>query len=328
MVLGVLLATLLLNLTGCPDRRSTPAGPAEKVLVACPPLPMSSLFIVTLQKDFFAAEGVDVVLQRHDYGKLALRSVLDGKADVAVAGDTPIMFAAMAGEPVRVLAVISTAEKSEAIVARKDRGISTPGDLKGKRVGVTLGTTGEFYLDSLCTTRGVSRKDVNVVDLGPGELAAAMREGRVDAVSVWQPFLAVIRTELGDRGITFLDETIYSEIMCVATHETFVRTRPEAVRRVLRALVKGESFIRDHPEESRRLVADFIHLDRALLDQVWSVYDFRVTLDQSLLVSLEDQTKWALRTGRAGRGMHPNYLDFIHADGLLAVKPSAVRLIR
>lgn len=324
---GVLLLLLLLTLACCTEQRKAPAGPGEKVVFAYPEQPMSSLFIVTLAKGFFTAEGIEPVLQRHPYGKPALRSVLDGAADIAIAGDTPIMFAATAGEKVRVLAVISTAERSEAIVARRDRGISSPEELKGKTIGVTLGTTAEFYMDSLLTTRGVERRDVKVVDLGPDELAPALRKGEVDAVVAWQPALYLIQTEMGGGGITFLDETIYSEIMCLASHDRLIRSRPEAVRKVLRALVRGEDFIRENPQESRRLVASSIGLDRKVLDEIWKVYDFRVRLGQSLLVSLEDQTRWVRRRGLIGKNT-ANYLEFIYSDGLMAVKPDAVKVIR
>lgn len=325
--LPVLLGVLL-TLSGCPERHQAPASPGEKVIFAYSELPMSALFIVTLEKGFFAAEGIEVVRQRHEFGKLALRSVLDGKADMAIAGDTPIMFAAAAGEAVRVPAVVSTAEKSEGLIARRDRGIAAPRDLRGKRIGVTLGTTGDFFLDSLLTTLGFERTDVTVVNLAPGELAAALREGRVDAVTVWQPYLSLIIGEMGNRAVTFLDETIYSEIMCLATREEIVRTRPETVRKVLRALAKGERFIKEHPDESLRLVAGITGLDKDRLDDIWKDYDFRVSLGQSLLMSLEAQTRWARKAGRVAPSSKPNYLDFIYTDALLAVKPESVSLIR
>lgn len=321
IALPVLLAT-------CQFQAKEPGGPADRITFAYPDLPMSALFMVSQAKGLFAAEGVEVVLQRHPFGKPALRSVLDGKADMAIAGDTPIMFAAAAGEKVRLLAMISTAEKSEAVVTRRDRGISVPEELKGKRIGVTLGTTGEFYLDSLLSTRGIGRQEVTLVDLTQDRMATALAQGEVDAVTVWQPVLTQLRAALGDRGVAFYDETIYSEIMCIATREDIVQSRPEAVRKVMRALVNGEAFLRNHPDEARRLVADFIKLDQALMDEIWNIYDFRVTLSQALLASLESQTAWARKTGRIGVAAKLNYLDYIYSEGLQSVKPEAVRLIR
>ena len=96
----------------------------------------------------------------------------------------------------------------------------------------------------------------------------------------------------------------------------------------MRALLKAETFVQQHPEESRRLVAEFIKTDKVVLDETWDIFTFRVTLDQALLVDLEDQTRWAMKYRLTARKDMPNYLDFIYVDGLQAVKPEAVRIIR
>ena len=99
-------------------------------------------------------------------------------------------------------------------------------------------------------------------------------------------------------------------------------------RKVLRALIRAETFAKDNPEESRHLVADFIKTDKALLDETWDIFTLRLTLDQALIVDFEDQTQWAMKYRLTTRRDMPNYLDFIYVDGLLAVKPDAVRIIR
>jgi NitT/TauT family transport system substrate-binding protein len=51
-------------------------------------------------------------------------------------------------------------------------------------------------------------------------------------------------------------------------------------------------------------------------------------LDQALLVDFEEQTRWALKNKLTTGTKMPNYLDYIYADGLFAVKPEAVRMVR
>jgi len=75
-------------------------------------------------------------------------------------------------------------------------------------------------------------------------------------------------------------------------------------------------------------VADFIKIDSALLEEIWGIFNFRVALDQALLVNLEDQTRWAIKKRLTARTDMPNYLDYIYISGLQAVKPEAVRIIR
>ena len=159
-------------------------------------------------------------------------------------------------------------------------------------------------------------------------MVAALVTGKVDAVSIWNPTVIQLKKKLGSKGIIFFGESLYTENFCVVAGQEYIKKNPAVIKKVLRALIKAETFVREHPEESRRLVAEFLKTDKVILDETWDIFTFRVALDQALLVNLEDQTRWAIKHQLAARRDMPNYLDFIYMDGLLAVKPEAVRIIR
>lgn len=323
-----LFAFCTIGISACHEQPEKSSGPLETITVAYPNTLISVLCHIAFSRGFFRAEGLDVTPQIHEFGKIALDSMLEGKADLAVTADTPIMHAVTRGREIAAIGVIMTSRKGNGIVARKDRGITSPGDLRRKVVGVALGTTGDFFLGSFVSTRGIDRRELTIVDMKPGEMLEALLSGRVDAVSVWNPTLMRVKRGLGDNGVIFYDEVIYSDIACAVAQLEFVRNRPETVRKVLAALNKAGEFIRENPEESRRLLAEFLKLDEAVLEDVWDSYDFRVALDQSLIVSLEDQTRWAQQNGLTGGTEMPNYLDYIYFEGLLSVKPESLRIIR
>jgi sulfonate transport system substrate-binding protein len=329
MLALALLAVVILTGTACrqePPQKHT--GPPEKITIAYPTTFNGALIPVAFVKGYFTEEGLDVTLQKHAFGKQALNAMIEGKADLATAADTPIMFAVMNGNKITIPAVIQTSGKNTAIVARKDRGIKKPSDLKGKTIGVTRGTTSDFFTDAFLVIHGIDKKQVTIIDLLPDEMVAALDAGRVDAVSTWNPTLTQLIKMLGNRGQVFYAETLYTEAFCITAGQDYVRRHPEVIKKVLRALVKAETYVKQHPEESRRLVAEFVKADKTLLDEIWDIYHFRVSLDQAFLVDLEDQTRWALKNRLTVRKDMPNYLDFIYVDGLHAVKPDAVRIIR
>jgi len=303
-------------------------GPREKVTIAYTTLANSVLVHIAFAKGYFAEEGLEVIPQPHPFGKPALAAVLAGTADIATVADTPIVFAIMNGEKLSTLAVIQTSNKNEAIVARRERGITGPGDLEGKRIGIPLGTTAHFFADSFLLAQGIEMKQVTPVDIKPDEMAAALGSGKVDAVSTFNPTLKQLERGLGKSGVVFYGESIFTEIFCVAAKQEYVKKNPEAIKKFLRALIKAETFVKEHNTEAKSLVADFIKTDKTVLAETWDVMTFRVTLDHSLLLDFEDQTRWMLKNKLAQGKQMPNYLKYIHTDGLNAVKPDAVRIVR
>jgi NitT/TauT family transport system substrate-binding protein len=320
------IVVIALTITGCQSQK--PADPPEKITIAYSTSFSAILVHIAFTKGYFGEEGLDATPQRHAFGKEALQAVLDGKADLATVADTPIMFAIMNGKKITILAVIQTTNKNEAIVARRDQGIAKPSDLQGKKIGLTLGTTGDFFADSFLLAYGIDRKHVKIIDLKPDEMAAALGMGKVDAVSAWNPTETQLKKKLGSKGIVFLGESIYTEMFCVSAGQEYVKNNPIAIKKVLRALLQAEIFVQQQPEEARRLVAEFIKTDKIVLDETWDDFTFRVALDQALLVDLEEQTRWAIKNRLTVRRDMPNYLDFIYVDGLQAVKPAAVRIVR
>jgi sulfonate transport system substrate-binding protein len=247
---------------------------------------------------------------------------------LATAADTPIMFAIMGGKKITILAVIQSGNKNEAIIARKDRGIMKPDDFTGKKIGLALGSKSHFFTEAFLTAHGINKKQVKIINMNPDEMADALATGKVDAVSTWNPTLAQLIKQLGNNGHVFYGENFYAENFCVAAQHQYVKNNPEAIKKFLRALLKAETFVQQHPEEAKRIAAKFTKADKAILDETWDIFNYKVSLDQVLLVNLEDETRWAIKNRLTSRRDMPNYLDYIYVDGLSAVRPAAVRIIR
>ena len=313
-------------LSGCDTNKH--AAPPEKVTIAIYPSYHTTLVQVAQIKGYFQKEGLDVALQLHPSGKAAIQSLMKKQADVASAADTPVMFAIMKGAKVSVFATIRTSSKSEAIVARRDMGIRTESDLKGKKIGVPRGTAADFFLNSYLLVHGIKSSDVEVIDLEPNAVHDALVRGAVSAVAAWVPITTGLQGDLGDNGITFHDENIYTETFDLIESRELMQQRPQLTNRLLRALVKAEGFVSLHPKESQQIVADFCHLDPASVAEVWDFFRFEVSLKQSLLVSLEDQAHWAIKNGLTDGHEFPSLYESIKIEGLKSVKPDAVRMIR
>lgn len=329
-VAGLLIAVALLAGGYGWITRTSPASqaePPEQVTIATNTAYVGSCpVIVAREKGYFASEGILAVVQPHSSGKAAMEAVLQGQANLATVADIPIMFAGMNDQPVSVIATIFKAEKDHGIVGRRDRDVVTPGNLKGKRIGVTLSTSGHFTLHAFLSRHRLSSDGVTVRNYKPEDLPTALAQGDVDAIATWEPFLDTSLTVLGGNGVIHYSQGIYESLYNVAGMRTYVVSKPETIKKVLRALVKGARFCSDAPDAARELIAAGM-LDATKLKASWPSYRFNMALDQGLILALEDEARWAIRNKLTSRTEMPNYLNYIYLDGLKAVMPSAVTII-
>lgn len=323
--IALFLAALASGAAGC---KPAAQAPPERVTIAYATLPNSALLAVAWQKGYFTEEGLEAVPQPHPFGKIAMEALIAGKADFATSADIPVLFAVLKGEPIAPVGVIQTSSKNEAIVALKSRGISTLADLRGKRIGMTPGTNGEYLLDAYLTAQLIRRDEVTAVPLAPDAMIGALRAGAVDAISTWNPIVAEARKAFGADAVTLADTRLYTELFFLSTQRAFASSRPEAVRKVLRALLKAEGFIAGNRAESVALAADFLKLDPVSLGEIWDDFEFRLTLGQEVVVTLENEARWAIKRGLTPATAVPNFLDRIYLDGLATVKPEAVTILR
>jgi len=306
---------------------ANPKVPLEKVRISVLFYTGSCSVMAAQEKGYFLSEGIQATTEVYGSGTAVLDQVFSGKADLGASGDIPVMFAVMNHQPLSVVATIVEGENVVGIVARKDRGITTPDSLKGKRIGVTVATAGHFFLNVFLTRQKLYTRDVTLRNLKTEELSDALANDEIDAASTWEPMLGTLQARLGSNGVTLLAKNVYTPTLNLVGTQTYVAGHAQTLQKVLRALIQGEDFCRDNPSEARELVATYLKVDALSLAPSWPAYRFRVSLDQSLLLQLEDETRWAIKNKLSDRTDMPNYLEHLDMDPLQAVAPAAITVI-
>lgn len=325
----VTMACILAGFVGCSSKKghNSPVSPA-KITIGVSPIIASAAIYVADEKGFFEQEELQVTLKTYTSGKDALNAVIRGRAQFCTVAETPVMFAALKGEKICICATISESNRYMKLVARKDGGISTPADLKGKKIGVTPGTNGEFFLYVILAANFLTSKDVTIVEFRPEEMADAIVKGKVDAVSTWAPYTMAIEKKLGDNAVIVGDSSLYYTMTWnIAGMQDLVKSNPQCVIKLMRAIISADNFIKEHPDEAATITARKSGIeDMTMFSSVWDLYSFDAKLDQSLILNLEDQARWMLERQNDSNRTIPNFLDYIYTEGLNAVRPEAVKL--
>ena len=299
----------------------------ERITVGAEASMLTAAIWVAESRGYFDKEGLDVRIKTFDSGRLSLLAMLKGEGiDICTVAPTPIMFNSFERDDFAIIATFVYSYDDIKVIARKDKGIATARDLKGKKVGTPARTTGQFFLNAFLTDRGVPAKEVQAIDINPSDLPVALEKNDVDAIVIWEPHGYYAQELLGDKATRLPDLDIYKETFNFVVMKDYAATHPELLAKFLRATDAATTFIVENKEESRELVAENLDLDRKVTAAIWDDFVFEMSLDQTLIRTLEEEALWAIRSQLVDRPKIPNYLHYIHLRSLKAVKPQAVTI--
>ncbi len=300
-------------------------APPEKITIGSPPTELGRLLFVAEQHGFLERNGLDATVELYQTGKLAVNSAMAGKLDVACCAEFVLVAEILAGNKnLRAFATYGYGEITE-LIARRDHGIAKPEDLRGKKIGLPLRTLSEFFLGRFLTFANLSIKDVDIVDINPLDLGTALAQGKVDAVMPWDPVTYEIKRQMGDKIISWPGQNNQPTYALLVAREETIKNRPGALERLLRALIQAEGFLMAHPQSRTSIIPNRLNIDQGLQG---NEFTYNVSLDQGLLLTMEDEAAWMIQNRLTDQTRIPDFLDYIYPEVLLKVEPKAVRLAK
>ena len=303
-------------------------GPVEKIRMGVETSLLPATVWVAENKGYFLEQGLDAEIKEFSSGRAALKSMLEeGNLDLATVAQTPVMFNSFNRSDYAIIAGMVSSSNDVKILVRKDRNISTPADLRGKKIGMTQGSTGHYFLSLFLTQHGLTLADVITVDIAATTLPQAIVEGKVDAISTWEPNINNAKNALGDNALLLESRDVFREDFYFVTFKDWATAHPELLKRFLAAIDRAALFIADHPAEAQQIVAQRLKLDPLFVSSIWSDFSFKLFLDQAILSTIERESRWAIANKLTDKTAPSNYLDFIYFDALEAVKPEAITII-
>ncbi len=329
VAVGVVVVAVVVGLTAWVQYKPAKAphytGPTERMTTGLIGEYAALVWIAHAQ-GYFTDQGLDVTLKEYPSGPAALDGLLTGKVDMAMASDFAGVRNSFTGADLKILANLSKSEAFD-MIARRDHGIKDLADLKGKKIGLTRKTVGEFYLGQFLTFNRLALRDINLVDMPQDQLGAALKAGQVDAVVVFEPNAYKAKKQLGANAVRWSVQSGQSIYSLLYTTGKFTRERPQVIERYLRAVVQAEQFVKNHEAEARTIIAARLKYDAAYINYIWPKFQFAATLDQELLLNMDDEARWTIENKLTSNSKLPNYLNFLYLPGLKAVKPEGITVI-
>jgi ABC-type nitrate/sulfonate/bicarbonate transport system substrate-binding protein len=202
---------------------------------------------IAQEKGFFAAERLTVNLVMMQTF-VAGRAVMGGNVDYNSLAGNMITLAA-GGAPVKVVFVL-VERPLFAFISRPE--LKSAKDLKNKKVAVsTRGSIDDYFVREVVAASGLNpEKDITSLSMGgTSNRLTALRTGAVDATGISVPYNLSLERE-GYNRIAVAADTMHAVTNGLGVSEQKLKSQPDQIKRMIRAILKSIEYIKSHRSES------------------------------------------------------------------------------
>ncbi|MHB1534787.1 MAG: ABC transporter substrate-binding protein [Acidimicrobiales bacterium] len=260
------LAAVALVASACGSSTKTAAGPTTSTGGAPAPVHATitvaavgsidgTSFFSALQQGYFNKWGINAKIQVYPTGVEVMNQIASGAAQFGDVGADPILAAISKGLPLTIIAdnhgsaVNSYYAENQAVIAGPNTGITAGNiaSLKGKKVGIALGTDAVGYLQSLLAAVHLKLSDLTLVNVAPPDGITALARGSVQAIATFEPWPSVALQQVPGSTLVIEDhsKTWYDPGVIISS-TSYLAAHPRTATAFLAAVAESESWVRSH----------------------------------------------------------------------------------
>lgn len=220
--------------------------------------PTSSAILLGKAKGFyekaFAKEGAKVEFDLFLSGPLAVEAAAGDHVDLFNVGNMPPVIARANGIDVKIIAKSAFNPATNAVLVSPSSSIRTLEDLKNKKVAVQVGSSVHYFLSQILAGKGMTLKDVQLVNLPGPDQGPALESGAVDAIVLWMPYRTQL--EMAGKARVLADSAhVSGGIGVYMIRDEFGKEYPGLVEAFLEATKQANDYLKRHPQEALKLLA-------------------------------------------------------------------------
>jgi ABC-type nitrate/sulfonate/bicarbonate transport system substrate-binding protein len=214
--------------------------------------------IVAEEKGFFAKEGLSVEITSFSTGTAASDAFQAGRGNTIASGDQPALRLWIRGAAVGVCPVASYGHISVVVASKR---VNSPADLRGKKIGVLLGSTSDYFARMYLASGNVDAKQVDLINLQAAEMVTGIVRGDIDAFIGFQPFGTRAVQASNELHIVTTGEKYFTEWLMTSATPEYARTHQPELTAYVRGLRAASAWCNQNREETAQIVARHFKLD-------------------------------------------------------------------
>ncbi|MFF2389452.1 aliphatic sulfonate ABC transporter substrate-binding protein [Agromyces sp. NPDC058104] len=223
----------------------------------------ASLLAIADDQGLWEKHGIDVETPVFTNGPLQIQALGTDDLDFGYIGPGAMWLPASGQAKV---AAINSLGNADRVIAQA--GITSIEELKGKKVAVPEGTSGDMILTMALREAGMTIDDVEKVAMDPATVVSAFASKQVDAAGIWYPLIDTIQEQVPDLEILaenedFIDEVAFPSAFVASP--SFVDEQPEATAKVLAVLREAMDYRVENLDETIELTSKMLKIEAEAL---------------------------------------------------------------
>jgi sulfonate transport system substrate-binding protein len=269
-------------------------------------------------KDEFGADGITFDVRTFPSGPPIIEALAAGDIDIGQVGNLPAIQAANNDIKIKIIAAYMTGiGKNEGLLSRKGSGINTLADIKGRKIGVQIGSASHFLLMQFLRTLNLTEDDIQIVNLSFGDINTALEAGSIEGAVSQLPQMATV---LESGTATLLEDASKYPIapsVVIAT-DSLLEKYPELIGRILKVFDKAVEYARTNEDEAIRILHERNDVAVSAYKLSFASTNFDLYLDEKRVSALKFSEEFLRKEGTI-KGVDINKLidaSFLEAAGI------------
>ena len=300
------------------------SGMTESITIEELPYESYGLIYIAEEQGLFTRNGLNVTMRNYG-GPNFLNGLLSHEVDIGLSSEYVFVRKVFNQANISVIGNIDRYQNVY-LIGRKDKGIEKVSDLSGKKIGLTRNTISEFYLGRFLDLHGMSIRDVTLSNMPPSQYMQAITNGSIEALLTGN-FIDQIQERLGNNAVLWPTQNGQNSYYVMSCRSDWAAGHPVQINKFLKSLAQAEDYMINHPNEAKAIVQKRLNYTDAYMAKIWPKNEFSLSLDQSLVVAMEDEGRWMIANNLTTAKTIPDIRDHIYTKGLEGVLPESVNVI-
>ena len=193
-------------------------------------------------------------------GPQVLAAIAGNSMDVCNVGSSPMVVGFAQGIKMSMVYVEKYITDSECLAVRKDAGINTLKDLKGKKIGLPFNTSVHFAMLAALKTVGLTASDVNLVNVKADSVQATWQRKDIDGAYIWYPVLGDIVADNGKILLKTGDLAASGTLVFdgIVVRDEFKQKHPELVLAYLKEYDRLCTMYEQQPQDVVKVLSPYL----------------------------------------------------------------------